>query len=162
MWDILIAMKIRLLAALTLLFFCTVATAQHDAGKLDDWMADHAAEMGGRAILVVYKNGQLIYNHSVDQMNMRQKMVGRYLAKREGKAADLSAYTLSSKQPIASCSKWLSAALIMTFVDEGRLRLTDTVGKYLPILSEHGKGGITISQCLSHLTAIKAPELKEN
>jgi CubicO group peptidase (beta-lactamase class C family) len=155
-------MKIRLLAALTLLFFGQIAAAQHDAGKLNAWMAGHASEMGGRAILVIYKNGQLIYNHSVDQMNMRQKMVGRYLAKRQGKTANLSAYTLSSKQPIASCSKWLSAALIMTFVDEGKLKLTDTVGMYLPVLSQHGKGGITISQCLSHLTAIKAPELKEN
>ena len=162
MWYILLAMKIRLLAALILLFFSQVAAAQHDEGKLDAWVSGHASEMGGRAILVVYKNGQMIYNHSVDQMNMRQKMVGRYLAKRDGKTADLSAYTLSSKQAIASCSKWLSAALIMTFVDEGKLKLTDTVGKYLPILSQHGKGGITISQCLSHLTAIKAPELKEN
>ncbi|MGZ3757545.1 MAG: serine hydrolase domain-containing protein [Mucilaginibacter sp.] len=155
-------MKIRLLAALPLLLLGQIAFAQHDSGKLDAWMADHTAEMGGRAILVVYKNGELIYNHSVDQMNMRQKMVGRYLARREGKTADLTAYTISSKQAIASCSKWLSAALIMTFVDEGKLKLSDTVGKYLPILSQHGKGGITISQCLSHLTAIKAPELKEN
>jgi CubicO group peptidase (beta-lactamase class C family) len=63
---------------------------------------------------------------------------------------------------IASCSKWLSAALVMTYVDEGKLRLNDTVGKYLPLLSMHGKGNITISDCLSHLTGIKAPSMKES
>ncbi|HEY4966129.1 MAG TPA: serine hydrolase domain-containing protein, partial [Puia sp.] len=33
---------------------------------------------------------------------------------------------------------------------------------YLPVLSRYGKGNITISECLSHLTGIKAPPLKEN
>ena len=143
--------------------FCSLqVNAQHNTEKLDAWVGDHAAEMGGRAILVIYKDGQLIYNHSVNQMNMRQKMVDRYLAKRQGKTADLDTYTLTSRQPIASCSKWLSAALIMTFVDEGKLKLDDTVGLYLPVLSKHGKGNITISDCLSHRTAIKAPPLMEN
>lgn len=50
----------------------------------------------------------------------------------------------------------------MTFVDEGKLKLTDTVGKYLPALVKSGKGNITISQCLSHLTGVKAAPLKES
>ena len=62
---------------------------------------------------------------------------------------------------IASSSKWYSAALVMTFVDEGKLRLTDTVGTWLPVLSTHGKGRITIGECFSHLTGIKEPPLKE-
>jgi len=79
-----------------------------------------------------------------------------------GKTPNLDAFTPDTKIAIASCSKWLSAALVMSFVDEGKLRLNDSVGKYLPALSKSGKGGITISQCLSHTTAIKAPPLKEN
>jgi CubicO group peptidase (beta-lactamase class C family) len=75
--------------------------------------------------------------------------------------ADLNAYTLNSQVMVASSSKWYSAALIMTFVDEGKLRLTDTVGTWLPVMSAQGKGGITIEECLSHLTAIKEPPLKE-
>jgi CubicO group peptidase (beta-lactamase class C family) len=50
----------------------------------------------------------------------------------------------------------------MSFVDEGKLRLSDTVGSWLPVLSRHGKGGITISECLAHLTGIKPPPLKES
>jgi len=146
-----------------LLSFCLgTASAQYDFKKADAWLAENTREMGGRAILVVYKNGKMVYAHSVNEMNLRQKMANRYFAKKQRKTADLDDYTPSTRQPIASCSKWLSAALIMTFVDEGKLKLTDSVGKYLPVLSAHGKGKITISQCLSHLTGIEAPKLKES
>jgi CubicO group peptidase (beta-lactamase class C family) len=89
-------------------------------------------------------------------------MTYRFVARRMKKETNTDDYTPTTRQPIASCSKWLSAALIMTFVDEGKLRLSDTVGKYLPVLSRHGKGMITISECLAHLTAIKEPPLKES
>jgi len=89
-------------------------------------------------------------------------MVNRFAARRQKKTADLGDFTMTTRQPIASCSKWLSAALVMTFVDEGKLALSDTVGKYLPVLSAHGKGNITIRQCLSHLTGINEPPLKES
>jgi len=70
-------------------------------------------------------------------------------------------YKGSSRERIASSSKWLSAALVMTFVDEGKLRLDDTVGMYLPVSTQHGKGGVTVRQCLSHLTGIKEPPLRQ-
>jgi len=151
-----------LIIAASILFGCEKGNAQSDFSKLDSWLSVNAGQMGGRAILVIYKDGHLVYNHSAGKMNARQKMVDRFIAKRQGKPADLEDYTLTTRQPIASCSKWLSAALVMTFVDEGKLKLTDTVGKYLPVLSQHGKGNITVSQCLSHLTAIKAPDIKED
>jgi CubicO group peptidase (beta-lactamase class C family) len=50
----------------------------------------------------------------------------------------------------------------MTFVDEGKLSLDDTVGRYLPVMSANGKGGIRIWQCLSHLTGINTGTLKES
>ena len=142
--------------------FSLSGRAQSSFARLDDWMDANAKAMGGRTILVVYKDGKIIYNKSVSEMNQRQKSMNRYVAKKQGGEADLDQYTLDSRQMIASCSKWLSAALVMTFVDDGKLRLTDTVGLYLPVLSRYGKGNITISECLSHLTGIKAPPLKES
>ena len=139
-----------------------VSNAQPGFEKLDNWLEQNAPKMGGRAILVLYKDGKMIYSHAENEMSRRQKMVGKFLARRQGKEANTDDYTNSTRQPIASCSKWLSAALVMTFVDEGKLQLTDTVGKYLPVLSQHGKGRITIDQCLSHLTAIKSASLKES
>lgn len=156
-------MKIKIIIVATILSVTYgKARAQQGFKNIDAWLSEHTHEMGGRAILLVYKDGKVIYNHSVNDMSMKQKFVQRMVAKKQGKAADLDDYNMASRQAIASCSKWLSAALVMTFVDEGKLKLSDTVGKYLPVLSQHGKGRITIAQCLSHLTAIKAAPLKQN
>jgi CubicO group peptidase (beta-lactamase class C family) len=156
-------MKIKIIiVAIILSVTYGKARAQQDFKNVDAWLSGHTHEMGGRAILLVYKDGKTIYNHSVNDMSMKQKFVQRMVAKKQGKTADQDDYNATSRQAIASCSKWLSAALVMTFVDEGKLKLSDTVGKYLPVLSQHGKGRITIAQCLSHLTAIKAAPLKQN
>lgn len=136
--------------------------AQYNFKKIDDWLDANAPAMGGRAILMIYKDGQVVYTHAANKMNMRQKMMENLMAKRQGGNADMGDYTPTSRRAIASCSKWLSAALVMTFVDEGKLKLTDTVGKFLPVLSKSGKGKITIAQCLSHQTGIKAESLQEN
>lgn len=146
------------------ILFVMVVSAGRAQGtdKLDQWMEDHVKEMGGRVMLVVWKDNKLVYSQSVNEMTRKQKMVNKFVARRQKKEADLSDYTLSTRQPVASCSKWLSAALVMTFVDEGKLQLSDTVGKYLPVLSAHGKGMITVRQCLSHLTGINEPPLKES
>lgn len=147
--------------AFTIVLLTGKAHAQQTFAKVDAWLNAHTSEMGGRSYLMIYQNGRVVYSHGVSQMNQRQKMLNQFIAKRQGKTADLDDYTASMRQPIASCSKWLSAALVMTFIDEGKLKLTDTIGKYLPVMSRHGKGNITIGQCLSHLTAIKTPPLKD-
>ncbi len=145
------------------LLFCTgfhAAFAQHDFTKLDAWLDDNSDKMGGRTMLVIYQNDRLVYSRSANKMNMQQKMVGRMASRRHGLTVNNNNYTLSTRQPIASCSKWLSAALVMTFIDEGKLSLNDTVGKFLPVLAKCGKGGITIGQCLSHQTGIMPLPLK--
>ena len=38
----------------------------------------------------------------------------------------------------------------MALVDEKKLALTDTVGKFLPIFTKHGKGNIIIRPLFSH------------
>lgn len=147
------------------LIFCLItilADAQQASSNLDSWMENNTANMGGRAVLLVAKGGQLIYSKTVNHLTTRQKMVISMMARKQGKSADLSDFTANTKIQIASCSKWLSAALVMTFVDEGKLSLTDTIGNFLPIMSKNGKGSITIAQCLSHTTGIKSPSLKDN
>lgn len=140
----------------------TIGRAQFNFTNVDNWLDDNVTTMGGRVFLIVYKDGKIIHNYAVNEMSRRQKTANKFIAKRKGKEPNPEDYTSSTRQPIASCSKWLSAALVMTFVDEGKIKLTDTVGRYLPVLSKHGKGKITISQCLSHLTGIKTPALKQS
>ena len=119
-------------------------------------------QMGGRAVLMIYKDGKIVYDHAVNNMNLREKWMTKKFAEKQNKNPEIQKYTDTTRIAIASCSKWLSAALVMTFVDEGKLNLSDTVGKFLPVLSKNGKGNITISECLSHLTGIKEPPLKES
>lgn len=142
--------------------FLTIHTRAQSFKNLDNWMEENTAALGGRSLLLIYKDGQIVYSKAVNRMSPKQKLGNRLIARRQGKNANIEDYDVNTRQPIASCSKWLSAALVMTFIDDGSLKLSDTVGRYLPVLSAHGKGGITISQCLSHLTGINAPPLKES
>lgn len=138
--------------------------AQYNFSNAQIWLKDNLKELGGRAVLVILKDGKIIYSHAKNEMTKKQKIIGKLIAKRKGLDKDevLKDFDTNTKERIASCSKWLSAALVMTFVDEGKLNLEDTIGKFLPIFTQNGKGNIKIWQCLSHLTAIKPGTLKED
>ncbi len=73
---------------------------------------------------------------------------------------ELGDFTADTKAPIASCSKWLTAALAMEFVDEGKISLDDKVSKYIPLFSLYNKNYITIRLCLSHMTGIKSEPIR--
>jgi CubicO group peptidase (beta-lactamase class C family) len=146
-----------------LLLILQVSYAQYNFDEAQNWVKGNLKELGGRAVLVILKDGKIIYNIAENDLTRKQKMIGKFIARKQGKDAKLATEDFSSttKARIASCSKWLSAALVMTFVDEGKLKLTDTIGKFLPIMSPNGKGNIQIWQCLSHLTGINGGTLKE-
>jgi CubicO group peptidase (beta-lactamase class C family) len=138
--------------------------SQYNFAKVDNWLSDNLTDIGGRAVLVIYKDGKMLYNKAENELSSRQKRIGKFIAKRQGKDAGemMQDFNINSKERIASCSKWLSAALVMTFVDEDKLSLEDTIGKFLPVMTANGKGNIKIWQCLSHLTGIKSGSLKES
>ena len=71
---------------------------------------------------------------------------------------EVGEYKSKTIAPIASCSKWLTAALVMQFVDEGKISLDDPVVKYLPVFEKYMKKFITIRNCLSHMTGIEDDE----
>jgi len=104
------------------------AQASYDFTTLDRLLERAAPRLGGCALLLI-KDDKVIY----------RKSFGRY-------AAD-------KVVPIASASKWLSGALIMTLIDEGQLSLDDTVSKYL---SEFGtdRSNITIRQLFAHTSGL--------
>lgn len=81
---------------------------------------------GGKAYILINVNGKTAY------------------------AKGFGGYDGNTRQLIASCSKWLSGAVIMRMVDEGKFKLSDTVGKYLPVFTTYGKGKITLAQLFSH------------
>ncbi len=154
----------KYLLNMAFLLFYQAASAQADFSKAGAWLKDNVKDLGGRAVLVIFKEGKIVYNQAENELSRKQKMIGKFIAKRQGKDPDemMQDFTSTTKERIASCSKWLSAALIMTFVDEGKLSLEDTVGEYLPVMTANGKGNIKIWHCLSHLTGIKAGTVKES
>lgn len=112
------------------------AKAQTSFPEVDKKLESAKKELGGNVVALIYKDGKIIY----------QKALGEFTPK--------------TQAPIASCSKWLSAALVMSFVDEGKLSLDDKVSKYLPVFTKYSKGFITIRDCLSHLTGIESEPLR--
>lgn len=68
---------------------------------------------------------------------------------------ELGDFDSKTPAPIADASKWLTAALVMIFVDEKKISLDDKVSKYIPDFELYAKNYITIRHCLSHYTGIK-------
>lgn len=66
-------------------------------------------------------------------------------------------WTMGTVVPIASASKWLTAATLMTFVDEGALSLDDPVSRWFPGFADGAKAGVTVRMLLSHTHGLVSP-----
>lgn len=105
-------------------------SASYDFTSLDNLLKRVARKHGGCALVVV-KDGKVIY--------------------RKG----FGSHGPDKVIPIASASKWLSGAVIMSLVDDGLLSLDDQVSKYLPEFAGD-KSRITIRQLFAHTSGLPA------
>src|SRR6476619_3850153 len=55
---------------------------------------------------------------------------------------EMGELTTKSELPLAGASQWLTAALVLKLVDEGRLSLDDKVSTYLPIFEKKKFGSL--------------------
>jgi CubicO group peptidase (beta-lactamase class C family) len=117
------------------MLFFQVPKAQLNFTELGAKLEASKAELGGKAVLLVYKDGKIVFEKSVGE------------------------FTPKTQAPIAASTQWLTAALVMSYVDEGKLSLDDKVSKFLPIFSKYSKGYITIRDCITHLTGIEGPSI---
>ncbi|HEX2607071.1 MAG TPA: serine hydrolase [Flavisolibacter sp.] len=60
--------------------------------------------------------------------------------------------------PLAGSSAFLTVALIMELVDEGKLSLDDKVSQFIPVYSTYGKNYITLRHCLTNYTGIQSDQ----
>src|SRR5436190_17240453 len=109
--------------------------AQYSWTELENELKDNQKVLGTNAVAMIWgkrdgKTDTLIYKKEMGEFNSK------------------------TQAPIASCSKWLTTALVMIFVDEGKISLDDPVVKYIPLFGNYFKNYITIRQCLSHMTGI--------
>lgn len=121
---------LKFMLTLSFLLLCLFAKSQYNFSGVDALLTANQKTLGKDVVAVIYKDGKIIY----------QKGLGDF--------------TIKSQAPIASSSKWLTAALVMTFVDEGKISLDDKVSTYLPIYATYGKSYITLRNCLCHETGI--------
>jgi CubicO group peptidase (beta-lactamase class C family) len=104
--------------------------------QADEVLKQNQKLLGNNFVALVWKDGKIVYQKQVE------KETGDFNAK--------------TQAPIGSCSQWLTAALVMTFVDEGKLSLEDKVSKFIPIYEKYMKSYITIRNCLTNTTGIQA------
>lgn len=117
------------------MLFFQVTNAQLNFTELGTKLEASKKELGGKAVLLVYKDGKIVFEKSVGE------------------------FTPKTQAPIAASTQWLTAALVMSYVDEGKLSLDDKVSKFLPVFSKYSKGYITIRDCITHLTGIEGPSI---
>tara|TARA_B100000315_G_C14518283_1_gene560256 strand:+ start:85 stop:1434 length:1350 start_codon:yes stop_codon:yes gene_type:complete len=109
-----------------LMFFISLSYSQdYDFGEINDLLDDSLAVYNGNIIVLVEQNNSRIFEYQAGYIDT------------------------SSVIPIASATKWLSGAVVLSLADEGYFFLDDTIGTYLPIFTEYGKGHITIRQAFS-------------
>ncbi len=123
----------RIGAVIGLALTCALASAAGSTGAYDAADAAMRArvrddELAG-GVLLVARDGTTLHRDAIDDTTARTVM------------------------PIASASKWLTSATLMTFVDEGKLRLDDPVKTYLPAFDGE-KSDITVRELLSHTTGL--------
>ena len=133
-------MKIKILFAISLtLALFTAAHAQTlDKAKLDQFFDRLAEKNKAMGSLTIAKDGKVLYTRSIGygQINGTEK----------------KPLTMASRYRIGSITKMFTAVMILQLVDEGKLKLTDTVDKFFPQIPNANK--ITIAHILVHRSGI--------
>lgn len=107
--------------------------AQSDFSYVDKVLITASKDLGKSYVALIWKDGKMVYKkESNEDFNSKEQA------------------------PIYLSSSWLTAAMVMTFVDQGKISLDDYVASYLPIFEKYGKKYITIRHCLTHFTGIES------
>jgi len=100
-----------------------------DPTKLDEFLSQVAREWNQGCFLLLIRNQKVLYEKSFGGFDQKKPI------------------------KIASSTKWLTGAVILALVDEGRLGLDDPVSRFLPEFSGD-KARITVRQLLSHMSGL--------
>ncbi len=98
----------------------------------DQVVEQEKGKHGGTMVVLAWKDDKALYQKETGDVN------------------------INTQQEIGAASSWFTAALVMTFVDQGKISLDDPVAKYLPIYRKYAKSYLTIRHCLANLTGLEA------
>jgi CubicO group peptidase (beta-lactamase class C family) len=111
-------------------------SSQPSFSETEQLLKQNQKALGTNFVALVWKDGKIVYQKQFEK--------------------DPGDFGARSQIALDACSQWLTAALVMSFVDEGKLSLEDRVSKYIPIYSTYMKSYITIRNCLTYTTGIQA------
>ncbi len=133
-------MKIKILLAtsLTLALFTAGYAQTLDKAKLDQFFDRLAEKNKAMGSLTIAKDGKVLYTRAIGYSQIS--------------GTEKKPLTAANRFRIASITKMFSAAMILQLVEEGKLKLTDTLDKFLPQIPNAKK--ITIVQILAHRSGI--------
>lgn len=114
----------KLLLLLILLLSIRLPAQTYDFSAVTAQFQENLSAYGGRVVAMVEQKGR--------------GEIFRFEA---------GAITQETKLGVASCTKWLSGAIVLACAERGLFGLDDPVGDYLPVFNTYGKGHITIRQC---------------
>lgn len=109
--------------------------AAEKAKQLDAVFTEEAKYKGFNGCVLIAQRGQIIYKNTFGYANIKTK----------------EPLKLNSAFQLSSSSKPLTAAAIMLLVEQGKLKLTDSVQQYLPKFPYHH---ITIQMLLTHRSGL--------
>jgi D-alanyl-D-alanine carboxypeptidase len=133
-------MKIEILFAtlLTLALFTAGHAQTLDKAKLDQFFDRLAEKNKAMGSLTVAKDSNVLYTRAIGYSQINE--------------AEKKPLTMASRFRIGSITKMFTAAMILQLVEEGKLKLTDTLDKFSPQVPNAQK--ITIAQILAHRSGI--------
>ena len=127
------------LASLMALAWFTTGYAQTlDKAKLDQFFERLDEKKKAMGSLAIVKDGNVLYTRGIGYSQIN--------------GAEKKSLTTANRFRIGSITKMYTATMTLQLVDEGKLKLTDTLDKFLPQIPNAGK--ITIAQILSHRSGI--------
>lgn len=124
-------LKTRRKYSLALIFMLNLqlATSQ-DFSNLQNILKTNGKNLGKEYTIVIQKEGKNIFLAETEELKLK------------------------TPSPIGHASAWFTAALVMIFVDQNKLNLDDPISKYIPELTKHMKGYITVRHCLNQTTGL--------
>ena len=135
-------MKIKILfaALMTLASFGPSFGQALDKAKLDQLFDRLLEKNKGMGSVTIAKDGNVLYTRSFGYSRVN--------------GTEKRPLTAETKYRIASITKMYTAVMTLQLVEEGKLKLTDTLDKFFPQLPNANK--ITIAQILNHRSGIPA------
>lgn len=147
-WNSSLTMKIKIVvAALFTQSLLTTGYAQlPDKAKLDQFFDQLAEKNKAMGSLTIAKDGNVLYTRTIGYSKVN--------------GTEKKPLTSASRFRIGSITKMFTASMILQLVEEGKLKLTDTLDKFFPQVPNARK--ITIEHILWHRSGIANVRRNQN